>query len=321
MITSYSDPEEFKARKSRIYSALNDAFRYAVYAYSSRWIPLRASFKTSLGGDHPQASRQIAQELQDQLWNKARFHILPAISNPSYRSILAMLLFSLTERPAQTDDPGITALCAQTLLSQFHHLHPLTTHLSRQPLSSCTRVSPFAYGTSQVVVQQGEDGVEQRYRHLRDSMLWLGILCDMSQSATHKVPAVILPGNSGDEKAWDFIRQRTVIFDRSFRVLYNSLTPLAEEVVVVLLQHASACKTMYLGVINQFRDSLSQHNVELIIERARKVSDERQRFHGVFDQLLAKCARDFLTMTLADQLNYCKSNLASDSSSWSDCNY
>lgn len=321
MVTSYSDPEELKARKSRINSALNDAFRYAVYAYSSRWIPLRASFTTSIGSHHPQRSRQLAQELQDQLWHKARFHILPAISNPSYRSVLAMLLFSLTEMPAHNDDPGINSLCAQTLLSQFHRLQPLTAHLSRQPLSASTRVSPFAYDTTQLVVHQGQDGIDQRYRHLRDSMLWLGILCDMSQSATHKVPSVILPGNSGDEKAWDFIRQRTVIFERSFRVLNNSLTPLAEDVVVVLLQHASACKTMYYGVINQFRDSLSQRNVELIVERAGKVADERQRFHGVFDQLLAKCGRDFLTMPLASQLNYCKSKLANDSSLWPDCNY
>jgi len=140
-------------------------------------------------------------------------------------------------------------------------------------------------------------------------MLWLGILCDMSQSAIQKSPSVLLPGNSGDEKAWDFIRQRTVIFDRSFRILNSSLTPLPADIVVVLLQHASACKTMYFGCINQFRDSLSQRNVDLILDHALKVSDERKRFHGTFDQLLAKCARDFLTMTLESQLNYGKPSL------------
>lgn len=141
---------------------------------------------------------------------------------------------------------------------------------------------------------------------MQDSMLWLGILYDMSQSLIHKFPMVILTGNSGDEKAWKFVRQRTTIFDNSFCVLYKSLTPLTEDVIVVLLQHASACKTMYYGVINQFRDSLLQSDTELTTELARKVSDERQRFHDVFDQLLTKCARDFLTMTQESQLNYRK---------------
>lgn len=301
--------EDFKARKYRIDSALNDALRYCVYAYASRWVPLRASFTTSPNSHHAKTSRQIAQELQDQLWHKARTHILTAISNPSYRSILAMLIFSVTEMPVENDDPGINTLCAQTLLSQFHRLRPLT-QLCDAPLAQSTRVSPRTYGTAQFAFKQLEEGLDQRYRHMRDSMLWLGILCDMSQSAIQKVPSVLLPGNSGDEKAWDFIRQRTVIFDRSFSVLNTSLTPLTADVVVVLLQHASACKTMYFGCINQFRDSLSQHNVNLVLELAKKVSDERKRFHGTFDQLLAKCARDFLTMTLECQLNYRKSKFS-----------
>ncbi|KEF59034.1 uncharacterized protein A1O9_03877 [Exophiala aquamarina CBS 119918] len=206
--------------------------------------------------------------------------------------------------PIENDDPGINALCAQTLLSQFHRLRPLTQHICDAPLAQSTRVSPLTYGTTQFTLKQLDEGVNQRYRHMQDSMLWLGILCDMSQSAIQKCPSVLLPGNSGDEKAWDFIRQRTDIFERSFGVLNNSLTPLPEDVVVVLLQHASACKTMYFGCINQFRDSLSQHNLDLISVLAKKVSDERKRFHGAFDQLLTKCARDFLTMTLECQMNY-----------------
>lgn len=218
-----------------------------------------------------------------------------------------MLLFSLTEMPARNDDPGINALCAQTLVSHFHRVRHLSAYLCTQPLAQCTSVSAFVQESSQSAVHHAQEVDDQKYRHMRDSMLWLGILCEMSQSAIQKYPMIIFTGNCGDEKAWNFIRQRTVIFDNSFRVLYKSLTPLAENVVVVLLQHASACKTMYYGVINQFRESLSQSNPEIITELARKVSEERQRFHDVFDQLLTKCGRDYLTMTQESQLNYCKS--------------
>lgn len=305
-VISYEDQEELRSQKRKIDKALNDALRYAVYAYSSRWVHLRASFVPSTRVQQQQTSRQIAQQLQDELWHKARLQIFPALTNPSYRSILAMLLFSLTEMPARNDDPGINALCAQTLVSHFHRVRHLSAYLSTQSLAQCTSVSPYVQSSHHSNIQYASDVDDQKYRHMRDSMLWLGILCEMSQSAIQNYPMIIFTGNCGDEKAWNFIRQRTIIFDNSFRILYKSLTPLAEDVVVVLLQHASACKTMYYGVINQFRESLSQSNHEIITELARKVSDERQRFHDVFDQLLTKCGRDYLTMTPESQLNYCK---------------
>jgi len=142
---------------------------------------------------------------------------------------------------------------------------------------------------------------------MRDAMFWVGVVCDTSRSLINQVPMVLL-GEHGDAKVWEFILQRTVIFNQSFRPLHCSQDPLSPDLIVVILEHATACKTMYLGIINQFCDAMLHHNTEAIEKGAERIRLESRRFRDIFDPLLSRCGNEILTLRPESQLNYSKLN-------------
>lgn len=282
---------------------LNNALRHAIYAFAARWLPVRSALETLHHGSTTKAQKH-QQDFREQLWGNALKGVWPTLTRPSYRSILTLLLFTLTERPIDHDDPGITQLCSQTMLSHFVTLRSPFKCPETSPLGQCTTAVPRAEGAVDCTMPGKLQLLDQKYQHLQDSIFWLGVLCDTSSSLIHQTPSIILPGKTADKQVWDFIRQRTVIFDQSFRVLHGSPLPLAPDIIVVVLQHASACKTMYLGVLNQFCDAVFHHKLEPVEDVAKRVSEESRRFHDVFDRLLAMCSRDYLTMSPENQTNY-----------------
>ena len=276
-----------------------------MYAFAARWLPLRSTLEILHPG-HTTKAQKHQQDIREQLWRNALRGVLSALTRPSYRSILTLLLFSLTERPINHDDPGIIPLCYQTLLRHFVTLRSPFKLPEISPLAQCTTAVPSPEGAVDYTMPGKRHVLDQKYQHLEDSIFWLGVLCDTSSSLIHQTPTVILPGRTADKQVWDFIRQRTVIFDQSFRVLHGSPLPLSPDIIVVVLQHASACKTMYLGVLNQFCDAVFHHKLEPVEEVAQRVSEESRRFHDVFDRLLAMCSRDYLMMSPENQTNYCE---------------
>lgn len=286
-------------------ATLNDALRHTIYAYASRWLPLRSAFENSHPGSSTAAQRK-QQDIQWQLWQKSRQYILSVLTRPSYRSILTLLLFTVTEMPLDTEDDGIGDLCSQTLFSHFLRLQSPFKPPALSPLSQSTTAVPSRHQAVDYSMPKERQEVDLKHQHLQDSMFWLGVLCDSSRSIVHSTTSVILPGRSGDKQVWNYIRQRTVIFDQSFRVLHGSPLPLSPDVIVVVLQHASACKTMYLGMLAQFSDAVFHYKTEPVDDAARRVAEESRRFHDVFDRLLAMCARDYLTMSRENQTNYGK---------------
>ena len=285
---------------------LTDAFRNAVYAYSARWLPIRSTLQRS--HIDPAKAQKQQQEFRDELWHRARQTQFAAMSCPSYRSILALYLFSLTEMPLDNDDPGFSQLCTQVLLTHFGILRSPLRRQTLRALSPSTTVLPVVRDSQDAVL--GSKSLEDSHDHrqMQDAMFWIGVVCDTSRSLINQVSSVLL-GESGDTKVWDFILQRTVVFDQSFRCLHGSLLPLSSDIVVIILQHATACKTMYLGIINQLCDALFQHNVESINRAAERVLVESRRFHDVFDQLLSMVAGQYLTLSEESQLNYCQCSL------------
>ena len=250
------------------------------------------------------ASKQ-QQDIQDQLWGKARQYSLSILTRPSYRSILALLLFTLTERPVDYDEPGLTHLCTQAMLGHFVRLRSSLELPVLLPLCGSTSATPSSHEALDSIIPKKRPFNDSNRQHLQDSMFWLGVLVDTSRALINQTPSVILPGNSGEKEVWSFIRKRTIIFDQSFNDLHASL-PLSPEVVAIVLQHASACKTMYLGTLNQFSAAVFHQSTESVADTAQRVSEESQRFHDVFDRLLALCASDYLTMNAENQIHYCE---------------
>ena len=289
------------ALTSKTHKLLDDALRYTIYGYAARWLPIRNALEQS-GIDVVTASKQ-QQDIQDQLWGQARQYSLSILTRPSYRSILALLLFTLTERPVDYDEPGLTHLCTQAMLGHFVRLRSMLELPVLLPLSGSTSTTPSSHGALDSITPKKRPFNDSTHQHLQDSMFWLGVLVDTSRALINQTPSVILPTISAEKQVWSFIRERTIIFDQSFKDLHASL-PLSPEVFVIVLQHASACKTMYLATVNRFSASVFHQSTESVADTAQRVSEESQRFHNVFDRLLSLCASGYFAMNAADQVHY-----------------
>ncbi|OQV08091.1 hypothetical protein CLAIMM_12413 [Cladophialophora immunda] len=278
---------------------MNDALLTAIYAYAVRWLPLQSAYRnTDDQGASECQSRE--QDVRSYMWRQAKQAILHALTRPSYRSILALLLFTSTEMPTEDDDPGFVQLCNQAL---FSHLHILRSPVKWQAKTLSPNQLAASSSNDRVVWCVPEDG-NAKHNQEPDNVFWLCVVFGCSRALLRLQPSFILLGNSGDEQVWKFIRERTVIFDQSFGTLKGSQTPLTPDIAETVLQHATACKTMYIGVITQLCDSLFHHKLLPVEIASQAVIDEAQRFHDVFDHLLAMCARDYMFLTSESQLNY-----------------
>lgn len=290
-------------------AALDDALRYAVYAYASRWLYFRNAFQITRGVDEERAQK-MERDIRNHLWRRARTSMYAAMARPSYRSILALFLFVFIEMPEDNEDRGFNRLCCEVLFSHFNYMRSPTQRQTARPLSEYTTVLPLHDEAVDLPVPRKDDGADEKLDHLRTSMFWLGVICDSTRSLLQQCPSIVLPGRSGDAKVWDLIRQRNVIFDQSFRGLHTSPLPLPHDVTDIVLQHALACKTMHFGMLNQFLDAAFHNPTGSIDDAAQRLLDESCRFHDTLGPLLSMCARDYSNMQVGCQLNYSMCQIA-----------
>ena len=281
---------------------INEALLNAIYAYAVRWLPLASACRKGHGQENPECQHR-ERDFRSCMWRRAKQTISYALTRPTYRSILALLLFTSTEIPIEDEDPGFVQLCNQTL---FSHLHMLRTPV-RWLVNTVPSRQPSAPPNGDRVVWCVQDNKNEDYDKEPDHVFWLCVSSGCSRTLLRQQPSLVLPGNSGDDQVWKFIRKRTVIFDQSFRTLQGSQTPLTPEVVETVLQHATACKMMYIHVINQLCDSLFHHKLLPIEQTAQAVIEEARQFQDVFGHLLTMCARDYIFLKSESRLNYRKS--------------
>jgi hypothetical protein len=292
-------------RQPDVDPTLDDCLRYAVYAYASKWLPLHSAFHTTRSVDDHKA-QEMQQEIRDHLWRRARTLMHAAMTRPCYRSILALFLFSFSEMPADNNEYGFNHLCCEVLFSHFSYMRRSTSRPQGRPLSEYTSVVPpeTVMPIESPLWSKTEEDAEGKFEHSRNCLFWLGVISDSTRSLLAGSPSVILPGRSGDAKVWDLIRQRNVVFDQSFRRLHASPLPLPPDITDIVLQHAFACKIMHFGMLNQFLDAAFHNPNDSVNEAAQRVLEESQRFHDTLGPLLHKCAQDYSTMSVGNQLNY-----------------
>lgn len=285
---------------------LNNALRYAIYAYAARWLPLRSAIRKTSGHDISE-DQNHEQEVRNLLWNQAKQAIFPALTRPSYRSILALMLFTIAEMPSEEGDAGFIQLCNQALFGHLSTLRaPMTWRVRPSQYAMAPNSPPVELSQTNAIVYGQTEQYSEEDKHERDDLFWLCVISGCSRGLLQQLPSLILPTNSGNEKVWSSIRKRTEMFNQSFGPLKGSQDPLPPGVAEVVLQHATACKTMYFGVINQLCDSLFYHKLLPVQDTAQAVVDESNRFHEVFDHLLSMCSRDYIYMSTESRLNYRK---------------
>ena len=275
----------------------------AVHAFAIRWLSTQDTVMDA-DGESAGRMRMPDEHIRNTLWHQATRAVYPAMTRPSYRSVLALHLVAITAPSIDHKDHGIETLCSEVSLS--HHLHLKTASQRAEPCLFSNDVAPSwdllrSYGDQQAAGEVTDRAKKQ------GTAYWLGIVSDTARSVTKCRPSILLPGRSGDTKVWNYVRQRTAMLDPSFRSLHGTQQPISDEVVATILQHATACKSMCWWTITRVQDALFHRIADESVEQALEstVTDFRQ-YHDLFDPLMEICARDFMILNHQNQLHYCE---------------
>ena len=287
--------------KGETHNVIDKALLKAIHAYSIRWIFTRNNPVQQSDNAPALGESNTIRNLANELWKEA-YHLIPSVmSRPTYRSILALHLFSITPKPRGEEADHSSDLCLDVALN--HHSHLRTEWNIQQALSISSHWKQNHFHEPFLGTANGGE-----YIHFQDMMFWFGVVCDTKRTMSRCRSSILLPGLSGDEKVWVHVRQRLKDFNDIFQPVCHSIAPLLENTASIILQHASACKSMCWNSITVVQDTIFHQMIgiplNVAVDRALK---DFSYFQDVFSPLLNLCARDFMMMTDRNQISYCKS--------------
>lgn len=280
-----------------------------MYAYAVRWLSLGG---TADDANSVQARKNLKRELSENLWRQARQNIYPAMSKPTYRSILALYLFAIVPSSSIDEGNGIKTLCFDAALNHHNYLlsNAPNTLAHADPIAKllAPEVYPRAANNQSHLPSDQQPGNDDEFKVKADIMYWFGIILDTTRSLTRCRPSIMLPGRSGEVKVWSTIRKRTDIFEQEHKALHNLRAPLDDSKVIIILQHAFAFKVLVWAAIIRVQDAIHHQVSEITLDEALEaVRRDSNRFEEVFEPLLSLCQRDFIYLSRSTQMSYSKS--------------
>ncbi|KAB5585770.1 hypothetical protein GE09DRAFT_37712 [Coniochaeta sp. 2T2.1] len=282
---------------------INQALMSAVHVFAARWLPIchfREPGETETRGRGAGMRKELFVE---SLWHRARNDVLPILTRPSYRSILALYLFGITPTSLDNKDRAISDLCLETSLRQYVPLRSKARITPHQVPRDSTPTVGHGHGT--VPETAATTRAQEEYAHLLDTAYWYGIVCDTSRCITRCQPSVLLPGLAGETKVWDLIRKQVDGFDMIYRSMHTSKAVLTDEMVLTIIQYGSSCKTLFWKAVARVQDYFVYHATDLSLDHVmRDVAQTLSQFEDVFGPLLDHCARDYLLLTEKSRISY-----------------
>ena len=286
---------------------INRALMYAVYAYCVRWLDLGENQQ----GQHPQTRRRLVrlkQELSDSFWIQARKQIYAVLSRPSYRSILALYLFAMIPSSPRKTGDNLEDHCIEASLSHHSYLHSRRAQVPfgrRDSITSLLESAPFSrtdpYSTQ---ANLPPDADETQRLSMSSLALWFGIISDTTRALIRCRPLILLPsGCDSEAKVWTPVRARTQSFKTQFDTRRQLQTPIRDDQLMEILQHALAYKTLVWAAITRVQDALvhqmSGVSLAEAVDAARKESNAYQE---IFGTLLCLGLRDFMLLNRLTQM-------------------
>lgn len=271
----------------------------AVHAYSARWLSVDNIESHSTGARN---TWKMKEGLLRDLWAQGYQKMQPAMTRPSYTSILALHLFGNTPTPSQGEERRITELCLGIALQHYTTMSVRSGVLSHMPKSA--EVASIALESPQTL-----DIAAMEYAQMEDTAHWFGIICDTSRSLTECQPSILLPSTTQESKVWRSVRQEISDFHHranSQRWLESRL-PLSIERIYSIVGNGSACRAMVWSAISRVQDALFHNMTDISVEEAtRNALRELDRFNEVFGPLVGICRRDFALSNEKIRISCCR---------------
>ncbi|OAL22846.1 hypothetical protein AYO22_06754 [Fonsecaea multimorphosa] len=254
---------------------INQALISAVHAFSARWLSL-SRFGRETATD-VRALTLAKEYFLERIWERAHRDVLRVLTRPSYRSILAMYLFGTTPTTIKNKERCIADHCFEMSLRQYLQLRGRSSAIARQP-------GRRNENTLQLQDTSAKVQAYKELKHLEDTAYWFGV---------------------GEALVWRSIKEQTETFRTTYRSIHTSKAPLTDEIVMTMIQHGAACKTLFWKSVSRIQDYLFYQTVESTLEvLVKNAAEEMARFEEVFDPFFNQCARDWILLSQRSRLSY-----------------
>lgn len=288
---------------------INRALSLAIYAYAVRWYHL-------VSGQSHDASYvscrfvSLHNELSEHLWLRAQKFMYEILSKPSYRSIFALYLFAIIPTSPRKDRVEFADHCLQASLRSHNHLNckARMLHIKQDPVMSLlgdndlprTYFAPLGLDESLRSTERGEES-------LASSAYWFSMVSDTTRALIRCEPSVLVHSPNSEVKVWNSVRQNAQDFSMGTSSLRCLRTPISDDQVVKILQHAFTFKTLVWAKITRVQDALVHHlSGDSLAEAVDAVRQESNRFEETFGHLLCMCQRDFMLLNRTTRICYSK---------------
>jgi hypothetical protein len=254
----------------------------AIEAYAARWLPLAPSIVS------PNFS---IENFISHLWRHAHRLMLKVINRPSYRSMLALLLFALTPIPVGISEEeeldGVSGqVCVHAALQQIQVLRARQkslqfngTRVSIPRPRRTSSASPASTATANFINAEG-------------MAYWAALTFDTSASLTLSCRSLLSSGLFGfeSEPAWRMVRSSMEVFHQMTKTWDEF--EMTDERANQILAAASSWKLYVWKVTSLLKESLRDGHDETEVSRAfNLVFDAIDRFNTTYRDLLSACQR------------------------------
>ena len=285
---------------------VHQALLGAVYAYSARWLLVDNAESRSTS---PKNAWKMKEDLLRYLWAQAYQKIQPAMTRPSYTSILALHLFGSTPTASQSEERRVTEMCLGIALQHYATMSVRTGFMSRVS-------KPAGRSSIDMDRPQAPDIAAMEFAQMEDTAHWFGIICDTSRSLIGCQPSILLPSNT-ESKVWRSVRQEISDFQQRARSEHwrDSQLPLSIERLYSIVGNGSACRAMVWSAISKVQEALFHNMTDISVEGAtHHALQELDRFNEIFGCLVGICRRDFVLLNEKIRISCCRFSVCFDTS-------
>ncbi|KIW72042.1 hypothetical protein, variant [Phialophora macrospora] len=263
---------------------LDQFLDHAIQSFAARWLPLTCQ-NPSPGPSDP--------DIVCRLWRRAHNEMLKVINRPSYRSMLALLLFALTPIPVgiceEEELEGVSGqVCVHAALQQIQTLRARQKSLqfngTRVNLTNSNRpvgASPASLATANFIIAES-------------TAYWAALTFDTSASLTLNCRPLLSSGLFGfeSEPSWRMVRACIGIFRESTRDWNHVDVEITDERANKVIAAGAAWKLLVWKLTANLKESLRDgHDESEVLRAFNSVSNAIDQFNVTYRDLLIACQR------------------------------
>lgn len=292
------DPIAATARKQERGYQIEQSLRQSIKSYAAQWLP------TIMQANASETTRY--DNIIRNCWRATRKDMLKVINRTSYRSVLALFLFSQTPIPIGITEEeelnGISGVvCVQTA---FLHTQQL-----RERLRSCQIDGSKVSSWSDAATSPGlRPNLTQRYLSLESRAYWGLVSWDTSCSMTFNFRSSLTSGLKGAclEPAWGLARAFLVgSFHPKTEDWRNNGFEVSDETAPEIICAAAVCAVYTWRTITSLKEALREGvDEDTLLSAWQAFLDAVDIFKTTIHPLLDRCQRRLHFLAQVERFNW-----------------